>query len=223
MLSGLLVLGLLLAAPSPAADAGCPWQVPGVESTLEVPGVMNVGGIPIRLQVYSSHESVVRLLQSFVTTFSNADYYVPDRQPRLVAQPHLTALNPRTLVAYTLILEPEPGGRLTTVVLGEARLGELKPPAPSPLLPVYSGARNVLQGDFEGARTLAFQVSAKDEQVRAFYREHFTHLGFKEEEPGVFRRQEQEARLSLSPVKGELNVVLFLKTVAELPPLKPTP
>ena len=220
----MLTLGLLLAtAPGAPAETGCPWQVPGVVSTLEVPGEMNVGGIPIRLQVYSSRESVVRLLQSFVTTFSDADYYVPDRQPRLAAQPHLTALNPRTLVAYTLILEPEPGGHLTTVVLGEARLGELKPPPASALLPVYPGGHNPLQGDFEGARSLTYQVAARDEQVRGFYREHFNRLGFKEEEPGVFRRQEQEARLSVSPVKGELSVVLFLKTVAELAPLKPTP
>ena len=224
MLSGVLVLGLVLASPpAPPASTGCPWKVPGVVSTLDVPGEMNVGGIPIHLQVYSSREDVVHLLQSFVTSFAEAGYYVPDRQPRLVAQPHLTALNPRTLVAYTLILEPEPGGHLTTVVLGEAKLNELKPPPASELLPVYPGGRNVLQGDFEGARTLTYQVSARDEQVRAWYREHFTRQGFKEEEPLLFRRQEQEARVTVSTVKGALNVVIFLKTAPESPPLQPTP
>lgn len=218
MLSCLLVLEVLLAAP----PAGEPfqWQVPGQVSKLEVPGGMNVGGVPIRLQVYSSKESVDRLIQYFATAFDESGFYIERQQKQLAAEPHLTALNTRTLTAYTVILEKEANG-LTTVVLGESRMGEFKPLPASELLPVYPGAQNVLQSDMEGAKTLAFRVTAKQEQVSAWYRERLVRAGYKEEEPLVFRRQEQEVRMSASSREGALDVVLFLKTAGERPLLEP--
>jgi hypothetical protein len=218
MLSGLLMLKVVLAAP----PAGTPfeWKVPGQVSVLEVPGGMNVGGIPIRLQVYASKESVDRLLQYFATAFDESGFYIERAQKQLAAEPHLTALNTRTLTAYTVILEKEAGG-LTTVVLGESKMGDFKPAPASALLPVYPGAQNVLQSDFEGAKTLAFRVAAKQEQVSAWYRERLVRAGYKEEGPLVFRRQEQEVRMSASAREGALDVVLFLKTAGERPLLEP--
>ncbi|MDC0712873.1 hypothetical protein POL68_30710 [Stigmatella sp. ncwal1] len=218
MLSCLLVLEVLLAAP-PAGEP-LQWQVPGQVSTVEVPGGMNVGGIPIRLQVYTSKESVDRLLQYFATAFDESGFYIERQQKQLAAEPHLTALNTRTLTSYTVILEKEASG-LTTVVLGEAKMGEFKPLPASELLPVYPGAQSVLQGDFEGAKTLAFRVEAKEAQVSAWYRERLLRAGYKEEGPLVFRRQEQEVRLSAAVREGALDVVLFLKTAGERPLLEP--
>ncbi|PTL79049.1 hypothetical protein [Vitiosangium sp. GDMCC 1.1324] len=223
MLSCLLVLELLMAAP-PAEAAPDPfhWKVLGLVSSVDVSDRMNVGGIPIRFQVYTSREKVERLIQYFATAFDEAGFYIQRQQPRLSAEPQLTALDTRTFTSYTVILRPQPG-RLTEVVLGEAKLGELQPVGSSSLLPVFPGAANALQGNFEGAQTLTYQVAAKELQVRAWYREQLTHAGYKEESPGLFRRGEQELQLSLSSGKGGLQVVLFLKTAGEPPPLAPSP
>lgn len=223
MLSCLLVLELLLAAtPGERSREPFQWTVPGLVSTVDVPGGMDVGGIPVRLQVYTSREKLGRLLQYFATAFDEAGFYVQRHQPRLAAEPHLTALDTRTFTSYTVILTPEPGG-LTTVVLGQARLGEAQPASPPGFLPVYAGAMNVLYADLEGARTLTYRAPAKESDVRAWYREWLTRSGFKEESPLSFSRKEQELRLSLSQQGGWVDVVLFLKTAGDLPPLEPEP
>ncbi|HEX5751069.1 MAG TPA: hypothetical protein VFZ09_32885 [Archangium sp.] len=223
MLSCLLVLKLMLAAaPAQASREPFQWTVPGLVSVVDVPDTMNVGGIPVRIQVYTSKEKLERLLQYFATAFDDAGFYVQRQQPRLAAEPHLTALDTRTFTSYTVILTPEPGG-LTTVVLGQARLGEAKPAAPPRFPPVYAGAMNVLSADLEGARTLTYRAPGKEADVRGWYREQLTRSGFKEESPQVFQRQAQELRLSLSQEGGWVQVVLFLKTAGALPPLEPEP
>ena len=227
MLSPLLVLGLLGAAPAPPSSGACAsWKIPGLVSTLEVPGEMSVGGIPIRLQPFSSREGVEALLASFVTAFSAAGFYVPERQPRFSAQPHLTALDPRTLTACTLVLETEPGGRLTSGVVGEARLGEARPVTAADGLPVYPGGKSALLGDFEGARTLTYRLEApkvKEAQVHAWYREQLTRAGYTEEQPMLFRQRERELRLAVTARQGGLDVVLFLTTAEAPPPLSSPP
>lgn len=208
MLSPLIALTLLLAT-SPASDP-LYWEVPGLVSQVEVPARMNMAGIPIRLQAYTSRRSVQELLQHFATAFDEAGFYLERNQRQFAAQPHLTALDTKTFTAYTVILEREPGG-LTTVVIGEAKLNAPPPPSPPSSL-LYPGASKPVQGDFEGARTLAYQVVAREEQVADWYRDQLTRAGFQEEAPRVFRRSEQELRLSLSQNGGWVHVVVFLTT-----------
>ncbi|WNG22331.1 hypothetical protein F0U63_34350 [Cystobacter fuscus] len=187
------------------------WKVPGLVSTLDVPGEMNVGNIPIRLQVYTSREPVESLLQSFANASSAAGLYIPRTTRRVARQPHLTALDTRTLTAYTLILNPSPEG-LTTVVLGEAKMDQKAAPSTPSLVPTYPGAKHVLQGDFEGARTLSFWAAARTDQVETWYRERLLAAGYKEDAPLVFRRGDQEIHLSLKVQNMGTNALLFIKT-----------
>ncbi|OJH41116.1 hypothetical protein [Cystobacter ferrugineus] len=215
MLSGLLVVlttGWLSASPPPSPPpAPFHWKVPGLVSTLDVPGEMNVGGIPIRLQVYTSREPVESLLQSFANASDAAGFYIPRKTRRVARQPHLTALDTRTLTAYTILLNPSPDG-FTTVVLGEAKMDQKTASATPSLVPTYPGAKHVLQGNFEGARTLSFWAAARTEQVETWYRERLLTAGYKEEEPLVFRRGEQELHLSLKTQHMGTNALLFIKT-----------
>jgi hypothetical protein len=214
MLSALLVLEVLLA--SAPANRGDPlqWRVPGQLSVVEVPGKMDVGGIPVRFRVITSKEKLEFLLQHFATAFDEAGFYIQRHQKRLAVQPHLTALDTRTLTSYTVILEPKPDGT-TEVVVGEARLKDARPAAAPSGLPVFPGAKDVLHSNFEGARTLGYRVEAKEEQVKGWYREQLTRAGFQEEEPQLFRRKEQEVRLDVTQKDGGLHVFLFLRTAAE--------
>jgi hypothetical protein len=223
MLSALLMLALASApvkAPAPAKAPPAPvkaapspleWQVPGHVSTLEVPGKMDVAGIPVRFLVHTSREPVEKLLQHFANAFSEAGFYIQRNQKRRAAQPHLAALDTRSLTSYTVILNPEPGG-LTTVVVGEARLKEFQPAAPPSSLPVFPGGSDLLHANFEGARTLSYKVTAKEADIRAWYREQLGRAGFSEEAPLLFRRQEQELRVSLESEAGRISVFLFLQT-----------
>jgi hypothetical protein len=211
MLSSLLIAGLLLAAAPAQPSDPFQWEVPELVSKVEVPARMNMEGMPIRLQVYTSRQTVEQLLQHFATAFDEAGFYI-ERNPRqFAAQPHFTALDTKTYRAYTVILEREPNG-LTTVVLGEARLGEARAPAASASPLLYPGAQGTVQGDFEGARTVAYQVAGKQAEVEAWYREQLTRAGYKEESPLLFRRDEQEIHVSLTQNGGWVHAALFLKT-----------
>lgn len=217
MLSALLVLELVLAAPSAGSRDPLTWVVPGQEAVVEVPARMNVGGVPVRFRVVTSREPVERLLQHFATAFDEAGFYIERHQKRMAPQPHLTALDTRTLTSYTVILEPKPGG-ITEVIVGEAQLGAPKPASAAVLsmVPVFPEAKDVLHSDFEGARTVGYRVKAGEEQVKAWYREQLTRAGYKEEEPLVFRRREQEVRVDVVPQPGGVQVFLFLHGVAAI-------
>jgi len=223
MLSALLVLGALLASPPAGKQAPKPgdplqWEVPGTVSVVEVPGQMDVAGIPVRFRVVNSKEKLEPLFLHFAKAFSDAGFYLPP-PPRNMAPPlRLTALETRTLTSYTIIFQPQKGG-LTEVVVGEARLKERKASAPS-MAPVYPGGKDVLQSSFEGARTLGYQVEAKDADVKAWYRQELTRIGYQEEEPLVFRRKGQEVRLAVTAQGSGVHVFLFLREGGEPLPLK---
>lgn len=224
MLSALLVMELLLASPPAGARAPPPpdplqWVVPGQVSVIEVPARMDVGGIPVRLRVINSKEKVDYLFRHFGKAFTEAGFYLPPPPRTMSGPPRLTALNPRTLISYTVIFQPQRGG-LTEVVVGEARLKDRTSAGP-PMVPVYPGGKDVLQSNFEGARTLGYQVEAKDAEVKAWYQKELTRLGYKEEEeePLVFRRKGQEVRLAVSPQEGGVHVFLFLHEGGEPPPM----
>lgn len=222
MLSALLVLEVLLVAPPAGKQAPPPadplqWEVPGEVSVVEVPGQMDVAGVPVRFRVVNSKEKLEYLFQHFAKAFSDAGFYLPP-PPRNMAPPlRITALETRTLTSYTVIFQPQKGG-LTEVVVGEARLKERKAAAP-PMVPVYPGGKDVLQSSFEGARTLGYQVAAKDAEVKAWYQKELTRIGYKEEEPLLFRRKGQEIRLAVTPQGSAVHVFLFLREAGEPPPM----
>jgi hypothetical protein len=222
MLSALLVLELLLATPPAGTQAPPPrdplqWEVPGQVSAIEVPGRMDVAGIPVRFRVVSSKEKADYLFKHLAKTFYEAGFYLPPPPRKALGPLRLTALEPRTLTSYTVIFQLQPGG-LTEVIVGEARLKDRQAAAP-PMVPVYPGGKHVLQSNVEGARTLGYQVEAKEEEVKAWYQKELTRLGYKEEEPLLFRRKEKEVRLSVTPQAGGVHVFLFLREAGEPPPL----
>jgi len=105
MLSGLVALQLLLAASPQPAPKPFHWTVPEQVAKVEVPGRMNVAGMPIHLEAYTSRQSVEQLLQHFATAFDEAGFYIQRRQQQFARQPHLTGLDTRTFTAYTVIFD----------------------------------------------------------------------------------------------------------------------
>nr|WP_144369962.1 hypothetical protein [Myxococcus stipitatus] len=211
-----VVVVLALVAP-PAAAQRLPftWEVPGVVGVVDVPVPVISSGIPVKVNAVRSKEKPAVILQKMVDRFLLWDFHVPRMadQPQLLREPMITAIDTFAFVSYTAILQPNPDGT-TTVFLGQADLSQAPRPQSS-VAPVYPGGVGMMQTEMEGARTLAYSVSARQQEVEVYYRNELAQAGFEEVDPLVFRSSNDEIALKLVPAKeGKLSVIVVRRTVA---------
>ncbi|NTX54981.1 hypothetical protein [Myxococcus sp. CA039A] len=212
---GLLVWGLLSAGQAAAQRTPFKWEVPGVVGVVEVTQPVLSSGVPVKLSAVRSKARPEDILQALVDRFLLWGLHVPpeSRQPQLLREPMITAIDTRAFVSYTAILQPNPDGT-TTVFLGQADLSQ-GPRPQSNVAPIYPGGAGMMQTDMEGARTLVYSVSAKAADVEVFYRNELTQAGFEEVEPRVYRSSQDEMQLKLTPAKdGRLAVIIVRRTVS---------
>lgn len=191
------------------------WDVPRVLDIIPMSDVMEANGFPVKLSAVLSAERPEVILQHMVDRFAAAGLYIPpvEHQVQLLREPQLTALDPMGLISYTFILQPNPN-KTTTVVLGETNVGARRTPD-SDVAPVMPGASAVLHSRQEAARTLAYTVGTPMEEVRAFYRKHLGGSGYQEREPGLYRKGQDELRLSVHPGEaGQTAVIIIRRTVS---------
>lgn len=205
--------------PPDAEDAEAPeeppkpfhWDVPGVVDWVESVGPQVSQGVPMELQMVRSTVPAELLVQHFVDDFEEAGFYIPgDKyQGSPLAEPMLTALDPRKMVSYTVIFQPNPD-HTTTLYLGKADLSRYNPGAVNQLewAPMMPGATHLMRTDLEVAQTATYSVNASEAEVLAFYRETLGKHGFQETEPGMFRRGTEMLSVSSHVDKGERMVVL---------------
>jgi hypothetical protein len=153
------------------------WPRPDVVEEIDVPGTVVAQGVPVRLRVVRSRLGVQRLLETFAGAFERAGLWVPPVQRRLVAEPHVTGLDWRARVSYSVILHPNADGT-TTCVLGEAQLVN-KRDGGADFAPLFPAAREVLRVEQEGARVLSYVAPASLDEVTQFYGATLARLGFK--------------------------------------------
>ena len=220
MRAAVLVLGLaaVLGATEAAAQRlPFTWDVPKVLEEIEVPGVMNANGIPVKLRSVKSAERPEVIVQHLVDRFISWGFYLPPDKQRTqwLKEPQLTALDTERMISYTFIIQANPDGT-TTVVLGEANLGQQQPKVSS-VAPVFPGGKNVMTSDLEVARSLAYLVPSKSApEVEGFYLKELTAKGYTQLEPNVFRRGNEELTVAVRPAKGDqVSVVVMSRTVAE--------
>ncbi|WP_375742462.1 hypothetical protein NR800_25720 [Corallococcus interemptor] len=202
ILGAALVLVLGLSAPAWAQRANFTWDIPKTVSVVDVPGQVDANGVPVKLLAVRSKEKAQVILQSVVDRFLSWGFVVPEayKQPQLLREPMVTAIDTRNFISYTAILQVNPDDT-TTVFLGQANLGAAKPPQPAGL-PVFPGGSGVLTAQTEGAHTVSYSVPGKTTaDVEAFYREVLTKAGFKEIEPRVFKSSTEEVSLKLAVTK----------------------
>lgn len=161
-----------------AAPAQFVWPKPELVEEIDVPDVIRTDGVPVRLHIIRSKVGVQQMLQLYATAFDNAGFYIANHQKRVVAEPHITALDIRTKISYSAIISPNADGT-TSVLLGEAALGKKKPPSAAsdfaPLMPAAIGAMRI---DQEADRVITFTVKATVDEVNQFYREVLPTNGF---------------------------------------------
>lgn len=216
MVVGLVVL--LGAGEAAAQRLPFSWDVPKVLETVDVPGVMNANGIPVKLRSVKSAERPEVILQHLVDRFEAWNFYIPPSKDRTqwLKEPQLTALDTERLISYTFFLQSNPDGT-TTVVLGEANLGQRQQKT-SPIAPVFPGAKEVMSSHLEVARSLSYLVPAArtSPDVQGFYRKELTRAGYTEVEPDTYRRGTEELQVTVRPAKGgHLSVIVLSRTVVE--------
>jgi len=213
-----LLLVCAFAASAQTKQAKFTWEVPGVIETVTVPGTPRALGVPVRLQAARSKLPGDELLAFFAKRFAAAGLYIPppSRQVQVTREAALTALDPATLVSYTVILQPNRDGT-TTVIMGEANLA-LRAQAQAQgaeIAPVFPGATGLLRSEQEGLRTLAYSAAGTPEEVLAFYRELLVKDGYRESEPGAFLKGEDQLRVSArAEGKGRVTVAVISSRAA---------
>ncbi len=159
-----------------AAPAHFVWPKPALIEEIDIPDVIRSDGIPVRLHTIRSKLGVQELLQTYATAFDQAGFYIAMEQKRIVAEPHLTALDPRTKISYSAIISPNADGT-SSILLGEAAMGK-KRPSLKDFAPVMPAASSVMRVDQETGRVLSFTVRASVDEANAFYRETLVPAGF---------------------------------------------
>ncbi len=220
---GLLLLAALLTLPGAAPKRPAPrelkpfeWPTPKLLQVVEVPGVIKAQGIPTQLRAVKLGVPLEEALQAYVDAFKASGFYLPpvrdQHQPLNV--PMLTALDTRTLISYTVILQPNPD-RTTTVLLGEANYTARDKPGQG-VAPLMPGARNVITTDQEGSQVVAYEVSSPLAKARAFYDEALAGKGFVESsepgEKGLYRKGGTQLQVRLREKGPEETAVFILSS-----------
>jgi hypothetical protein len=214
MLVGLVVL--LGAGEAAAQLLPFTWDVPKVVESIDVPGVMNTNGIPVKLRSVKSTERPEVIYKHLVSRFELYGFYIPPKQKQWLKEPQFTALDTQRLISYTFIIQVN-GDDTTTVVLGEANLGQAQKTKPVAFAPVFPGAKDVLTSDLEVGRTLTYLVPGgkATPDVEGFYRKELAQAGYRETEPNLYHRGTEELQVTVRPSKGQLSVLILSRTTVE--------
>ncbi|MFY0526620.1 hypothetical protein ACN28I_26905 [Archangium gephyra] len=214
---GVLLLAVLWGAGAASAQqVPFTWDVPKVLEAVAMPGVMRADGIPVKLRSVKSAEKPQVILQHLVNRFEAAGFYIPPDKHRTqwLAEPALTALDTDRLISYTFALQPNRDGT-TTVILGEANLGMARREQAA-FAPVFPGGKDMMQSEMEGARTMTYLAEAEPGKVRDFYVAQLREAGFSETSEGTWRRNGEELRVAVRPVKpGSVAVIVLRRTTLE--------
>ncbi|MFY0583247.1 hypothetical protein ACN28S_61165 [Cystobacter fuscus] len=215
----------------PSAPSSTPvplrWDVPGLLAWVDTDGPIAANGIPVLIQLARSSRSVDDLASHFVRFFEKAGLFVAplEKQAAITREPQLTALDPKQMLSYTVILQANPD-KTTSVILGTANVGAWKPQKQSQLLgwaPLMPGARNLLRTEAEGQSSAAYDVDSTPDKVQAFYREQLEKAGYKATgQLGEYRRGTEWLRVRARPDDKGL-MVWLVRQLGGVDPAAPAP
>ncbi|MHB8875658.1 MAG: hypothetical protein ACYC8T_18385 [Myxococcaceae bacterium] len=211
-----------VSAPAPATGpGGAPmspvphfqWDLPKVLSDIDIPGVQETNGVPVKLHVVVVKARLEDVMMHFEESFARQGLYVkPSKLPGMQGVPQVTGTDPETFIAYTVIFRPNGDGTVT-LVLGETNTREIRPPGGEDFAPLFPGASAVVRTRAEGLRTISYTAPSTESDVQAFYVETLGKSGYLQRSPGVFRRGTDEIRLRVLSERGAVGVLVSLRTV----------
>jgi len=213
------VSALLASAAALALTAGFTWDIPEASAWVDVPGTLRVQGVPMKMKMVRSKWQAQPLLQRLVDRFQEAGLYIapPERQPQLLREVQLTALDPDSLHTFTFILQPDGDG--TTVYLAEANVAARDRPDTGGL-PVFPGAQGALTSALEGARSLSYRAAAKEDEVLQFYAETLTRAGWQPKSAGRYEKDGREITISTKAQGPQVRVLVWERSASVAEPQK---
>lgn len=189
-MNGCALLAVLLAGSPDGGptrvSAKLKFDVPGALEEVDVPGMLKVSGMPLKMRAVRSKLSVPALTEHFIVTFEAEGFFLPRPEQLSAPGPHVTGYDVNKHIAYTALFQPNSDGSVT-VILSEAYVHARR--APEPFAPVFPGASSALDSQTEGAKSLHYTTAAPPKEVEAFYREVLGKAGCREVEPLAFECQ----------------------------------
>jgi hypothetical protein len=191
------------------------WDVPGIIATVQMPGIVEVDGVPVKTHAVVVKGDFASLVRHFLDSFIAQGLYVApmDEQPQPPKGAQLTGFDPFSEISYTVMFQGNPD-KTITLILGEANIGARRP-ASVDGIPLLPGAQNVQQTRSEDLRTVSFSTARPLDAGVKEYLLQLERAGFQQKSPGEFRRGREELRLVAAAKDGTAHFLLSLPT---LPP-----
>ncbi len=204
---------ICIGAGPAAGPAHFVWPRPQLVEEIDIPAVVKADGVPVRLHVIRSKMGIEELLQTYATAFEQAGFYIALKQKRIVAEPHITALDWRTRISYSAIFSPNADGT-TSCLFGEAAMGKQTAVPASDFAALMPAAREVMRIDQEADRVISFSVKARVDEVNQFYRETLTPVGFlpgpAEDEANLYGKGDERIRVIATPRADGMTTVVLM-------------
>ena len=196
------------AAPAPASNSFLK-DIPGQVTQPTAPEKTVVDGVTVEASTLVSSKDVATLKAHFRALFQRHGLYLPEETEKVKMQlgEHVTALDTENLISYTVILQPS-GRKATTVIVSSANLGKREPKAVAAFAPVYPGATQVMSTQLEWMKTMNYTTTATPAEIRAFYREKLTALGYEARPDDEFVKGNERIGLTVAPGVMDRNVML---------------
>jgi hypothetical protein len=204
------------------SDGGFPfarlkWNVPGLQSYVDVPVVQFVNGLPVRFNAAVANHDVPYLMEYYAKEYQKAGLYIPppDSMNSLGLGDRffqLTGLDTDNLISYTVMLQPI-GEKQTTVIMAQGYLQEWlkkKNKTSTDFAPLYPQALQVVRTHTEGMELISFSTKSPANQVMAFYDDVMPKGGYAPAGKGVWMRGQERIKVTAAkaPNEGGTGVML---------------
>ena len=195
------------ASPEPIPFAK---DVPGQLSKPTTPEKTVVDGVTIESATLVSSKNVATLKAHFRSLFGRHGLYVAEETEELKMKlgDQVTGLDTENLISYTVILQPS-GPGATTVIISSANLGKRETKNVPAFAPIYPGGGSVMSTQLEWMKTLNYTTTATPAEIRAFYREKLTALGYEARPDDEYVKGTERIALTVVPGVTERSVMLF--------------
>lgn len=192
------------------------WEIPNVLNTVDVPGTTVVDGIPVRLRVVTVRGKAADIADQVVESFARQGLFVPAGAEfsEGLREWQITGYDPNSHTSYSVLFRPH-GRDLFSLVLGQADLGAARKDSPQAgdIAPLFPSATDVVRTHTEGLDSLGYFVEATEREVKDFYQQTLAARKYVEAEPGVFRKDRVQLRVS-TLVHSSRRYVLVTRSAA---------
>ncbi|RKH74162.1 hypothetical protein [Corallococcus aberystwythensis] len=204
-----VVFAATCALAAPPAVQPFAKDVPGAVSKPTAGEKTVVDGVTIETSTLVSSKDVATLKAHFRALFGRNGLYIAEETEALKLKlgEQVTGLDTENLISYTVLFQPS-GPGATTVIVSSANLGKRETKKVPPFAPVYPGSGAVMSTQLEWMKSMNYTTTATPAEIRAFYKEKLTALGYEARPDDEFVKGTERIALTVAPGVTERTVLL---------------